>query len=264
MEHEKNLGTGLFEKFGNGVRLSRSGETLIGEARAILQGVQQLRVSAAESETGIGGSLAVGASTTPGNYVLPRILGEFERVYPAVRTRLVIGNSGRILDRLQANEVDLGAVGIQPPSEEFTTIPLCHDEIVVFSRADHPLARRRGALSVADFSRERIILRESDSATRRLTEGWIASQKVALKIMELGCPETIKQAVAAGLGLGVLSRFAISAEAGERGFVALSIPGFPIRRPLYMAHLRQKRLTRTMSAFLGLLKSSKSFPRGAK
>src|SRR5437867_95499 len=69
MELEKNLGSKLFEKFGNRVRLSRTGETLIGDARAILQGVQQLRVTAEESETGIGGSLAVGASTTPGNYV---------------------------------------------------------------------------------------------------------------------------------------------------------------------------------------------------
>lgn len=259
-ELEKNLATKLFENFGNRVRLTRTGEALVAEARAVMQGVQQLRVTAAESETGVGGTLSVGASTTPGNYVLPRLLGEFERRYPAVRTMLQIGNSARILDRLQANGVDLGAVGILPPAQLFTSFQLCYDEIVVFAPVGHPLAKKRGALSISDFSSYRIIVRESDSATRRLTEGWLTSQKIAPKVMELGCPETIKQAVASGLGLGILSKFAISKEAGERGFVALPIPGFPIRRPLYMVYLRQKHLTRTMNAFLALLKTSKTLP----
>ena len=256
-ELEENLGVHLFEKVGSGVRLSRSGEAIIAEARAIVQGVRHLRDMAVESETGVGGPLTVGASTTPGNYVLPRLLGEFERLYPAVRTTLVIGNSARVLDRLAANEVDLGAVGIHPPSDRFVARPLCDDELVVFARKEHPLARRRAAIRLPDLARERFVLRESDSATRRLTEGWFSSQKMAPAIMELGCPETVKRAVGAGLGLGILTKFAIAPEAGERDFVELRVPGFPIRRSLYMVHLRRKRLTRTMSAFLDLLKASR-------
>jgi len=257
MELEKNLGVKLFEKLGQRIRLSHSGEAVVGEARAVVQGVRHLRDMARESETGVGGLLTVGASTTPGNYVLPRLLGEFERLYPGVKTHLVIGNSARILERLRANEVDLGAIGIPPATDEFVTRPLCDDEIVVFAPLRHPLARRRVQIPVADLMRERFILRESDSATRRLTEGWLASQKIAPTIMELGCPETVKRAVGAGLGLGILTKFAISPDAGERDFAVLRVPGFPIRRSLYMAHLRQKRLTRTMTAFLSLLKSSK-------
>lgn len=256
-ELEENLGVRLFEKLGTRVRLSRSGEAIVGEARAIVQGVRHLRDMALESETGVGGVLTVGASTTPGNYVLPRVLGEFERLYPAVRTTLVIGNSARVLERLVANEVDLGAVGIQPPAERFISRPLCDDELVVFAPKRHPLARRRGAVPLADLARERFILRESDSATRRLTEGWFASQKMAPAVMELGCPETVKRAVGAGLGLGILTKFAIAPEAGERDFIELRVPGFPIRRSLYVVHLRRKRLTRTMAAFLDLLKNSK-------
>jgi DNA-binding transcriptional LysR family regulator len=260
-ELEENLHVRLFEKIGSRIRLSHPGEVVVGEARAIVQGVRHLRDMALESETGIGGALAVGASTTPGNYVLPRLLGEFERLYPAVRTHLVIGNSGRILDRLRANEVDLGAIGLNPASDEFVTRPLCDDELVVFAPLTHPLARRRIQIPLAELLRERFILRESDSATRRLTESWFASQKVAPTIMELGCPETVKRAVGAGLGLGILTKFAIAPEAGERDFAVLRVAGFPIHRSLYMAHLRQKRLTRTMTAFLDLLKSSKHLPR---
>ncbi|HVE39919.1 MAG TPA: LysR family transcriptional regulator [Planctomycetota bacterium] len=263
-ELEENLHVRLFEKIGSRTRLSLSGEVVVGEARAIVQGVRHLRDMALESETGIGGILSVGASTTPGNYVLPRLLGEFERLYPAVRTHLVIGNSARILDRLRANEVDLGAVGINPASDEFVTRPLCDDELVVFAPLRHPLSRRRVQIPAADLLRERFILREADSATRRLTESWFASQKAAPTIMELGCPETVKRAVGAGLGLGILTKFAIAPEAGERDFAVLRVPGFPIRRSLYMAHLRQKRLTRTMTAFLDLLKTSKHLPRTSR
>jgi len=256
-ELQKNLGAELFEKLGTRTRLTASGEAIVVEARAILQGVRHLKVMAQESETGIGGLLTVGASTTPGNYVLPRRLAEFERLYPAVRTKLVIGNSTRILDRIKANEVELGAIGLQPPSDEFVSRPLVDDEIVVFAPAGHPLSRRRGEIPLAELAGQRFILRESDSATRRHTENWLASRKFSPAVLDLGCPETVKRTVAAGLGLGILTKFAISPDAGERGFVVLRVPGFPIRRTLYMVHLRRKRLTRTMAAFLDLLKSSK-------
>src|SRR5437588_12905164 len=84
-ELEENLHVKLFEKIGSRIRLSHSGEAVLGEARAIIQGVRHLRDMAHESETGIGGLLTVGASTTPGNYVLPRLLGELARPYPALR-----------------------------------------------------------------------------------------------------------------------------------------------------------------------------------
>lgn len=256
-ELEKNLGVELFEKIGARTRISGAGEAILGEARAILQGVRHLQVMAKESETGIGGVLAIGASTTPGNYVLPRRMAEFERLYPTVQTRLVIGNSARILERLDANEVDLGAVGMNPPSDAYVSRPLCDDEIVIFAPLRHPLARRRGELTIEDLAGQRFILRESDSATRRATEGWLSSRKLSPTVMELGCPETVKRAVAAGLGLGILTKFAISSDAGERDFSVLRVPGFPIRRSLYVVHLRGKRLTRTMTAFLDLLKSAK-------
>jgi DNA-binding transcriptional LysR family regulator len=259
-ELEENLGVKLFEKVGNGVRLSHVGDAVVGEARAIVLGVKHFRDIARESETGIGGQLTVGASTTPGNYVLPHLLAEFERLYPSVRTSLVIGSSGRILERLLTNEVDLGAIGINPSGNHFTVRPLCEDEVVVFAPRSHPLARRRGQIPLPELLRERFIVREADSATRKISEGWLSHLKRAPAIMELGCPETIKRAVAAGLGVGILTKFAITPQSGERDFVALRVPGFPLRRSLYIAHLRNKRLTRTMTAFLELLESSKLLP----
>jgi len=252
-ELERNLGTRLFEHGGGKVRLSRSGEAAAAEARRVLECVRSFRSAVAESEDTIKGPLAVGASTTPGNYILPPIMARFEHEYPKARTSLLIGNTAKVLDRLTANEVDLGFVGLKPPDDAFVSKPLCEDEIVLFAASDHPLARRRRGVAPADLAGERFILREADSATRRLGDSWLVRNRIHPTVMVLGCPETVKRAVAAGLGIGVLSRFAIGWELKQRRLVELSVPGFPVRRPLYTVHLRRKHLTRTMMSFLSLL-----------
>lgn len=254
-ELEKAVDALLIEKIGGKVRLTVSGEAVAKDAREILEGLRRLRESARSSETEVLGALKVGASTTPGNYLLPPLLGRFEREHPRVRTTLVIGNSAQVLNRLLKNEVDLGAVGIKPGSSEFVAEPLGEDEIVLFASAEHPLARIAGPVSPADCARYRFLMRESDSATRRLSEGWFARHRVRPAVMELGCPETLKRSVAAGLGLGILSKFAISASGGERDFRILRVPGFPIRRRLYMVWLQRKRLNRTMTSFLELVRA---------
>lgn len=254
-ELEKSLGATLLEKIGGRVRLTPAGEAAALDAREILEGVGRLRESALRLETEVGGTLTVGASTTPGNYVLPALLGRFERANPGVRTRLVIGNSANVLTRLLKNEVDLGAVGIKPTASDFVSAPLGWDEIVLFVHHSHPLAKIRGAVPPAELVRHRFLQRESDSATRRLSDGWFAKHKVRPSVMELGCPETLKRSVAAGLGVGVLSKAAIGAPGGETEFRVLNVAGFPIRRQLHMTWLKRKRLTRTMTSFLELVRA---------
>lgn len=252
---EKSLASPLLEKIGGKVRLTPSGVAVADEAREVLDGVRRLRESASRSENEIGGTLAVGASTTPGNYILPDLLGRFEKAHPGVRTRLVVGNSAHVLSRLLKNEVDLGAVGLRPSSADFVVEPLGDDEIVIFAASGHPLARGKGPVSPADLARHRFLMRESDSATRRLSDGWFAKHRVRPAVMELGCPETLKRAVAAGLGVGVLSKFAVTTSGGEAGFKILDVPGFPIRRQLFLTWLRRKRLNRTMTSFVELIRA---------
>lgn len=255
-ELEENLGTRLFEHLGGRIRLSRAGEAAAREARKVLDSVRSFRDGVVESEQAVKGTLALGASTTPGNYFLPALMGRFERQYPEARTTLLIGNSQKVLDQLRANEVDLGLVGIAPPGEEFVSRAFAQDEIVLFAGADHRLARKRG-LKASDLDGERILRREADSATRGLGDAWFQRRSLALFSMELDSPETVKRAAAAGLGVGILSRFAIEWELASRRLVLLKMPGFPIRRPLYLAYLKQKRLTPAMRSFLDLIDAAR-------
>jgi molybdate transport repressor ModE-like protein len=259
-ELEENLGTKLLEPVGGRARLTRAGETAAREARRLLEGVRAFREAVAEAETTVQGVLALGASTTPGNYILPPVMQNFERRYPGARATLSIGNSAKIFDRLRSNEVDLGVVGIEPEGTEFATVALCEDELVLFASRRHPLARAR-EVSPEDLARQRLVVREPDSATRRLTDRLLARRGARPPLMELGCPETVKRAVAAGLGIGVLSRFAIAGEARYGELVELRAAGFPIRRKIYAAYPRRKHLTRLMTTFLELLEKAASKPR---
>lgn len=248
-ELEENLGSRLFEKVGGKVRLTPPGEAVAHEARRVLEDVRELVRAASDSEGDVQGLVKVGASTTPGNYLLPGPLGAFERRYPKARTTLAIGNSGKIIDLLRANEVDLGVVGLEPDPAQFVAKPFYQDEIVLFAAAGHPLARKR-RVSIEELSRERLLLRERESATRRLIDAWLTRHRVEPAVMELGCPETIKRVAAAGLGLGALSRLAIGWEVKEGRLKELTVPDLPFRRPLYVVHHRRKRLSRGIQGLL--------------
>ena len=111
-ELEKSLGTPLLDQVGGKLRLTAAGEIVAREARRMLEIAHDLRLAVADSEETVQGTLSVGASTTPGNYLLPELLARFEREHPRASTALSIGNSDKIIDRLRANEVDLGFVGL--------------------------------------------------------------------------------------------------------------------------------------------------------
>jgi len=253
-ELEESMGARLFEHLGGRIRLSRTGEAAAREARKVIEGVRAFRDAVVESEGVVKGTLALGASTTPGNYLILPLMGRFERLHPRARTTLFIGNTTEVLAKLTANEIDVGMVGIQPAGDEFLSRPFAQDEIVLFVGAKHRLARKR-RLRPSDLGGERILRREADSATRGLGDAWFAAQHLHPATMELGSPETVKRAAAEGLGVGILSRFAIDWELKEQRLRILPVPGFPIRRPLYVTTLRRKHVTPAMGAFLELLKS---------
>lgn len=253
---EKALGVALFERVGTSIRLTRPGDAAAGQARRVLQEVRDLRAAALDSEAGVGGPVSIGASTTPGNYLLPPLLGEFERANPRAKAVLTIGNTGKVLDLLRSNAVDLAVVGIEPDPGEFVTRPFVRDEIVVFAAKDHPLSKSR-KVGLAALSKERFLLREPDSATRRVFEGWRGRHGIHPPVMELGSPETVKRAVAAGLGVGILSRFALGAELKLGEVAVLDAPSFPIRRWLYLTHHRRKHVSRTLRSLLDLLERAR-------
>lgn len=251
-ELSENLGVRLFETVGGRIHLTPSGESLAREARRLLDQVRLLRETVSEPEGGVRGVVRVGAGTTAGNYVVPPLLGRFERRYREVRTTLAIGNSEKIVGLLRSNEVDVGFLGFESESEEFVSRPFAEDEIVLFASARHSLAGRRKA-GLEELRRERFLLREVGSATRRHVDAWFSRRGFRPEIMELGCPETVKRAAAAGLGIGALSRFAIDWEIRAGRLAVLRVPEFSVRRILSVVLHRRKHLSNSLRALLRAL-----------
>src|SRR5437773_12396887 len=143
-EMERELGTRLFDRLGRKVALTEAGRVLEEHAHRLFASLASAREAVADLSGLKRGSLVLGASTTPGIYVLPGMIAAFQGKYPGVALSLRIGNSALIEEQIRGNELDLGVVGGHPLrlGEECVAAGLL-DELVLIVPPDHPWARRQ-------------------------------------------------------------------------------------------------------------------------
>jgi DNA-binding transcriptional LysR family regulator len=253
-ELERELGARLFDRLGRRVALTEAGRILEDHAQRIFATLTSAQENVAELGALKRGSLLIGASTTPGIYVLPRLAARFQELYPGITLRVRIANSAAIEEQIRANELDLGVVGGHGvrPGEECLSAGL-PDELVVVVPPGHAWARRR-EIGVELLAPERLLIREEGSATRQVTERALelAGAKIGLT-MELGHTEAIKQAVMAGLGVAFLSVHAIRVEVETGRLSALRLRGHRVRRHFHVIHNEARTLGAAARAFVDLL-----------
>lgn len=250
---ERTLGLPLFEKIGRRIFLTDAGRHLQDYAQKVFGLLNEAVQIMGELKGAQAGNLRVAADTTAGVYVVPAYLGVFHRRHPGVTISLEVANRSTLTKRLQLNEVDLAVMGQVPPEEDLVAEPFLANELVVVAAPSHRLAGRR-QIPVTELGAESFLVRETGSGTRATTERFLSSAGIPLRIgMELGSNSAIKQAVAAGLGIAVLSRHAIALEAAAGRLVVLDVEGFPLARHWHVVHLREKRLSGAATAFKNLL-----------
>jgi LysR family transcriptional regulator, low CO2-responsive transcriptional regulator len=256
-ELERELDVRVFDRLGRAVTLTEAGRLLEEHARRIVTTVASARRSLGELKGLARGSLVIGASTTPGIYVLPGVVAAFRRRYPGIDVSLRIGNSRLIEERIRADEVDLGVVGghFLGATEQCIASGLL-DELVLIVPPRHPLAKRR-EIAPRDLADTPLLTREQGSATRLVTERTLRQAGVKFTTaMELDHVEAIKQAVMAGLGAAFVSTYAIRGELATRRLSALRLTGVPIRRHFHVIHNEARTLTASARAFMTLLDES--------
>jgi DNA-binding transcriptional LysR family regulator len=263
-ELETAVGLPLLDRLGKRVQLTEAGQLLYGYARRTLNLLDEA-AAALEDMRGIRrGSLKVGASTTVGIYVIPAALGAFKKIHPDLQISLEIGNRGTVQERVLRNELDLAVVGPPLKDPDLDAVKFMSDELVVVAPAGHPLAARN-ALALRDLKDEPFIMREAGSGSRWAVEKAAHRAGVTLRTeMELGSNGAIKHAVESGLGLAVLSRFAIGLESASGELVVLDVAGFPLRRDWHIVHLRRRKLPNAVSEFITFLKRGRWLPRGTR
>ena len=260
-ELEGELGVRLFDRLTRGVIPTEAGKLLEERAKRVFATLTDVRDVLGELQGLQRGSLLVGASTTPGIYVLPAVIGAFRRRHPAIDLQLRIANSRAIEDAIRANEVDLGVVGGHglAPGEECLAAGLA-DELILIVSPRHRWAGRREVVP-AHLADEPLLVREEGSATRRVTERALDQAGIRWRVsMELGHTEAIKQAVMAGLGVAFISVHAVRGEVADRRLVAVRLRRLRIRRHFHVIHSE----ARTLSAGARALVIMLSTPRLAR
>ncbi len=250
------VGEPLLEQVGKRLFLTEAGRAVAEACRDIFDRLELLSQDLAAMKGLRKGSLRIAALTTA-QYFIPRLLGEFSRQYPGLDLALFLGNRERVLDRLIANEDDIYILG--QPADDLRIIaePFADNPMVAIADPAHPLVGRK-RIPPKRLSRESFIAREKGSGTRLACEKFFREAGAIMNVrLELGSNEAVKQTVAAGLGISIISRSAVIAELANGEVAELDVVGLPLRRQWYVARPERKIQTTAARAFQEFLFSRK-------
>jgi DNA-binding transcriptional LysR family regulator len=237
-ELERQLDLTLLERSGRSIRLTDAGQALYARGRELF-GVESIAEQELREIRGLKrGVLRIGASTTIATYMLPPYLGRFHLRHPAIRIRATSANTRTVLRMLLESRADIALVEGPVSHPQVDVQPWLDDELVVISHPEHRLLSRND-VDVAMLVREQFIVREPGSGTRDVSARALALHGVRLiNTMRVGGTESIKQAVAAGLGLAIVSRAAAADQLALGKIAVLAVDGLVIRRTLAQIKLR--------------------------
>jgi len=244
----------LFEQIGKKVHLTPAGEALREGCREIFAAFGRVDESLAGLRGLEGGRLRLAVSTT-GKYFAPRLLAAFVGRYPKVDVCLQIHNRQGLIDRLARNEDDLYIFANPPTEQEVVCQPILANPMVLFARADHPLAARR-KIPMAALSDQPFLIREPGSGTRLVAYELFDRHGIEPRVrMELSTNEAIKQAILAGLGVSLLSRYTLGLDTEQRELVVLDVEGLPVERQWQFVYPVGKQVAPAARAFMDFVRA---------
>lgn len=212
---EEKYETKLFDRSSSTVTLTPAGEILYKYAKEILT-LYTSAEKAIGKQTGlVKGSLTIGAGSNIGNYILPSLITEFRQSHPKSKIYLIVSNSRRVIELLNAGNIDLGLVEGDVSRQKMIVKKLLSDELVLIVPPGHHWAKKK-EVSIAELGKEPFIIREPGSATRQMMEKFLGRHGITLHDLRisaiLGSTEAIKDAVENGLGISIISRWAARKE----------------------------------------------------
>jgi DNA-binding transcriptional LysR family regulator len=248
----KAVGMPLFDQVGKRLYLTQAGEELVKTCREVFEKLDQFEMTIADLKGLKQGRLRLAVITTA-KYFVPRLLGPFCKRYPGIDVSLQVTNHEHILNRLGENLDDLYVMSQLPESIEVTYKRILDNPLVVLAPANHPLAQEKN-IPIERIAAEPFIMREPGSGTRKAVQSLFDEHKLSLKVqLDLGSNEAIKQAIAGGLGISILSLHTIALEGPSSQLTVLDAQHFPIERYWYAIYPNGKQLSIVARTFLDYL-----------
>ena len=249
---EESLTLVLFDRLGREVTLTQAGEVLYNYAKRLLS-VKTAAVQALqELQGGVSGELLVGSSSTPGQYVLPPILGHFKRQYPDITVVLPITDTMDTIERIVHGDLELGIVGAWVQHAQVIYERFVEDELVLAVAHNHPWAQQ-GLVPLEALATQPFIQRERGSGSRLVMEQTLKQhgfEPATLRtVAEMGSTEAIKQGIKAGIGISIVSRIALTDELRAGSMCTVAIDGVTLQRSFYIIRHRGRTLSPLCQTF---------------
>lgn len=258
---EEMAGDKLVDRLGRELRLTPAGQILLRYGLKLLQLRDEARQALADQRGELLGTLSIGASTIPGSYLVPQMIGPFKARHPAIQISLKIANTAAVAEMVLKNDVGLGVVGSRLPEKRLQFEEVYQDELTLAVSPQHPWAGR-GEVTLTELYREPFILRERGSGTQMAVKEILGAQGLDFTKLQVAAEmpntEAVRQCLKAGVGIGILSRLAIEAELAYGDLVALPIQGVAMRRPLFLVQRRSRNLPLAYAAFGNMVRQAAS------
>jgi DNA-binding transcriptional LysR family regulator len=265
---EKELGTALFERGGVKLRLTQAGEAFYRSTITILHAKDEAERTIAELGAASKGKLILGANTTGGMYLLPRVVRAFKEGYPETEIIFQIESTEWLYEKILENVVDLAVVGGPTEDRRFGVEAICLDRLALIISPSHRFANL-SKVSLKDLKGEPFVVPTQGSRTRQLVERELKAAGITPNVvMQLMGSEAVKRAVAANLGIAYVSQYAVEREGLPAELKVISVGDFELQRNMELIYRKQKYFSPVAERFREFLhayaRQHLPAPRGAK
>ena len=264
-KHIKNLedavGTRIINRASKGLSLTPEGQILYNYTKRMLRLREEAKEKILEIREHEAGHIFLSASTIPATYILPRLLGRLRKTYPKIRVHLQTCDSEETQQLIINGQAEIGVIGKEPYDKRLVGESLWEDELVLIAPVDYPGLDNGKPVSMERLVKEPFVVRERGSGTRDNIEGYLQKQfRIGLSafniVGEMGSSEAVKEAVIGGLGLSIISHYAVERELKQGVLSVVPLDGGNISRRFYLIYRKHLHMLNYHKRFLEVLKTS--------
>jgi len=253
---ERELGTKLLDRGGRTTTLTRSGQILYRYTLQLLELHSETEQAIHKLQGLLWGEISVGASTIPGEYILPSILQNFRASHPGIEITMVIGDTKAVLAKVLAGEVEIGVVGASETNDKLTFDRFLTDKLVLIAPAHNDWFASEAA-SLEELRKAPFIMREAGSGTRTIMHQKLKESNLSVDdlnvAMTVGSTNAVKMAVESGAGVSIVSEWAVRNELRLGLVKVMDIEGLELVRDFFIVHRKHKVLSPAAEALLQFL-----------
>ena len=253
---ENAINMRLLDRKSRNIQPTAVGRRFYTLAKQLLDHREAIYLELAELAGVVRGSLNIGASTIPGEYLLPQLLPDFLSAHPQVEINILVSDSSEVMEQVRNGDVDMGLVGARPTDKQLQCDTLWSDRLLLVVPAGHSYSRRKH-IRPEEVAREPFIMRERGSGSRKLMEEVLAGSDIELLPVSitLGSTTAVKEAVIAGLGITLLSERAVRKEVAAGVLAAVPIEGLRFERNFLLITDRKRTQSPLCKRFIEHLKT---------